>query len=1387
MSGRFVGVGRHLFQHQVLARSFFLLPCQALTRNTIVQTHIRRSSTTAKSQSRQKKHASPIHHIPEVDPEAIITLKAPIKIHVDEKGVALSVMLMQTHIERNNNKFYLMQVLEDENNPYEVVLWSRWGRVGVRGQTYSITKSKDATIKLFKQKFETKTGNSWDDLNNFKACPDKYVVVELGSKNPFVPPKPTQTEQEIPESKLPNKVQKLLALIFSERMMVQQMTQMGLDSKKLPFGKLSTTTIQNGFQALNQIAAELDSANPSQTILSQLSGLFYSFIPHNLGFRRMSDFVISDKIKLQQKVDMLQSLGEMEVAAQMMREARDSDSNSNPVDVHHSQLGCSIAPIPKTSETFQLVEKYVQNTHGPTHNQYTLRVEGVFKLSRSTNTTNTTTDTTNATNTDSTDFSKTLLLPKTSLPMRADAHQREITLQKYIMTSLYDWQATSNSGPAWVLHDGPPYANGQLHMGHLLNKTLKDVVNRYKVMQGYRVHYVPGWDCHGLPIEMKALEQLKGDSRSSLKPLEIRELSRRVAVDAIEKQRSEFIRWGVMADWDTTYRTLDPVYEAHELRVFADLIEKGLVYQALKPVYWSPSSMTALAEAELEYPDNHTSTAVYVTFDIASLEDCQDREVLKAFSNLKAVIWTTTPWTLVANKAICVNPSIEYSVVEHSDAQLIVATALLESLARKLQKEELKVLHTFAGSRLAGAKFQHPFLNQTSVVLQGDHVTTESGTGLVHTAPGHGLEDFIVCRENSIDPYCPVNEKGVFTAEAGALFHGKAVLGEGNVCVLDALRKLHAIPESRVDEKQPEEGSSVAKKEGGLQSGGALLLAEKHSHRYPYDWRTKKPVIFRATKQWFINLQSIEQDVLNAIQDVQTVPDTGKSRLTAAVTTRSEWCISRQRSWGVPLPVFYHNTTGDALVSKEIVDHVADLVSRHERGCDCWWELPVEQLLPPKFAHLAQHYTKGLDTLDVWFDSGVSWRSVLADYNISRADLYLEGSDQHRGWFQSSLLTSVAVTGQAPYKTVLTHGFVLDDSGRKMSKSLGNVIVPSSIVEGDKAKGAPAYGVDVLRLWVAQSDSSKDVTIGREIIQTTSDNLRKIRNIARFLLGNLHDFDPSRDALPYDSLYQADKYLLHILVTTARDITSYYDSLSFHRVCKSMQGLVAEISALFFEISKDKLYADSPNSVKRRSCQTALHYALEVVTKSTAPLVPHTSQDVHSHNPWATATSVFHDAWISSHPEWENSQLFADWQPVLAVKAHVNSLIEHLRQNKVVRTSQEVKVSICVNTSPSSALAAETTTAAANSKRLFDYLTQLNESGELVDVLLVSACSVREVSGGVTETEGEGVVVHCGQDAVALRIAVGVSDKLKCPRCWRHTRTHATQTLCVRCANVLQN
>ena len=765
-----------------------------------------------------------------------------------------------------------------------------------------------------------------------------------------------------------------------------------------------------------------------------------------------------------------------------------------------------------------------------------------------------------------------LCLPKTKFPLRVNPVVQELAIQKAAgFDRLYDWQQgeRDDASKTFTLHDGPPYANGVPHMGHLLNKVLKDIVNRYKLMRGFRLEHRPGWDCHGLPIELKACKDM-----GSATPIEIRTRAADFARQTLTVQREAFKRWGCIGDWDRPYITMDPQYEANQIDVFYRMYERGCIYRGVKPVYWSPSSHTTLAEAELEYRD-HTSRAVYVLFPIASLPGRSE------VGAVEALVWTTTPWTLVANRAICYNPDHRYSLVRVA-GENGCSRRLLLGAESVLRLDSLlgsySVEASFLGSELAGATYcdtldadeaKRPF-------LPGSHVTETDGTGLVHTAPAHGFEDHDIGIEHGLDLSCHVDELGCYTAEAGANLQCLEVLTEGNDVVLSK-----------------------------LQVKGQLFHECPYNHRYPYDWRTKRPVIIRSTRQWFASVRDLKEQAKVALSRVKMHPSVSANRISAMLDARNDWCISRQRVWGVPLPIFYDKQTGEALLTRETVSHVRDLVRSH--GTDCWWERPVEELLPEPLCLEVGRYERGTDTMDVWFDSGSSWATVLPRQS-EPADLYLEGSDQHRGWFQSSLLTSVAVNGRAPYRAVVTHGFVLDSNGNKMSKSLGNVVSPDDVISKE-------FGADVMRLWVASSNYTSDVNIGDAILKQTNDVLQKVRVTLRFLLGNLADFDPATHLVPYPRLSRLDRYLLHLLHCYGFEAALAYDSLTFSRLYNRLVGFVpTDLSAFYFDIVKDRLYCNAAESETRRSSQTVLCHLLEGLCRSVAPVLPHLAEEVAQHH-----------------------------------------------------------------------------------------------------------------------------------------------------------------------------
>ena len=948
-------------------------------------------------------------------------------------------------------------------------------------------------------------------------------------------------------------------------------------------------------------------------------------------------------------------------------------------------------------------------------------------------------------------YKDTVNLPKTKFDMRANAIKREPELQKFWEDhQIYEQLSQNNPGEIFILHDGPPYANGSLHMGHALNKILKDIINKFQLLQGRKVRYVPGWDCHGLPIELKVLQNMKQEERQNLTPLTLRHKARDFALQAVDEQRQGFKRYGVWGDWEHPYLTLKPEYEAAQIGVFGQMVLKGYIYRGLKPVHWSPSSQTALAEAELEYPEGHTSRSIYAAFRMTQ-PGAAVKEVLEPFlPELGVAIWTTTPWTIPGNLAVAVNPELNYAVVqvgtEVPHKYLIVAADLVERLSQTLGTE-LTVKATMLGKELEHSTYQHPLFDRESpVVIGGDYITTESGTGLVHTAPGHGQEDFIVGQRYGLPILSPVDDKGNFTQEAGK-FAGLNVLKDANEAIIQALME-----------------------------AGAMLKEEAYAHKYPYDWRTKKPTIFRATEQWFASVEGFRDEALKAIASVTWIPAQGENRITPMVAERSDWCISRQRSWGVPIPVFYDEATNEPLLTEETIAHVQAIIA--EKGSDAWWELSVEELLPEQYRNNGKSYRKGTDTMDVWFDSGSSWAAVLNQRDGLRypADLYLEGSDQHRGWFQSSLLTSVASNGCAPYKTVLTHGFTVDEQGRKMSKSLGNGIDPMEVIEGGKNQQKdPPYGADVLRLWVSSADYSSDIALSKNILKQLSDIYRKIRNTARFLLGNLHDFDPDKHTVPYEQLPELDRYMLHRITEVFEDVTDAFETYQFFRFFQTVQNFcVVDLSNFYLDIAKDRLYISALDSPRRRSCQTVMAVALENLARAIAPVLCHLAEDIWQYLPYKTPyQSVFEAGWVKLEDEWKKPELAASWTTLRSIRTEVNKVMEQARAEKMIGASLDAKVLLYV---PDEELR----------QRLKALNPQDSLSANRVDELrylfLASQVEVLDSPEAIQKADYK-------LESDKLSVGVVKADGEKCDRCWNYSTRVGTipehPILCERCAPAL--
>ncbi|XP_059450193.1 isoleucine--tRNA ligase, chloroplastic/mitochondrial isoform X2 [Corylus avellana] len=966
--------------------------------------------------------------------------------------------------------------------------------------------------------------------------------------------------------------------------------------------------------------------------------------------------------------------------------------------------------------------------------------------------------------------------------MRANSLVREPEIQKiWDDNQVYKRVVDRNNGGNFVLHDGPPYANGDLHMGHALNKILKDIINRYKLLQNYKVHYVPGWDCHGLPIELKVLQSLDQDARKDLTPLKLRAKAAKFAKQTVQNQMTSFKRYGVWADWSNPYLTLDPEYEAAQIEVFGQMAIQGYIYRGRKPVHWSPSSRTALAEAELEYPEGHVSRSIYAIFRLVNAPTTSSGLLEEFFPDLCLAIWTTTPWTIPANAAVAVSAKLQYAIVEvqslSGDASLsagnkkqrlgnilkeskkpflIVASDLVPTLEAKWGVK-LIVKKLLSGSDLENFRYIHPIDNrECPVVIGGDYITTESGTGLVHTAPGHGQEDYVTGLKYGLPVLSPVDDDGKFTEEAGQ-FSGLDVLGDGNVAVAKYL-----------DEHL------------------SIVMEESYEHKYPYDWRSKKPTIFRATEQWFASVEGFREAAMNAIGDVKWIPPQSENRISTMTSIRSDWCISRQRTWGLPIPVFYHMQSKEPLMNEETINHIKTIIA--QKGSDAWWYMTVEDLLPEKYREKASDYEKGTDTMDVWFDSGSSWAAVLGKRNglSIPADLYLEGTDQHRGWFQSSLLTSVATRGKAPYASVITHGFVLDERGLKMSKSLGNVVDPRAVIEGGKnSKEAPSYGADVLRLWVSSVDYTADMMIGPQVLRQMSDIYRKLRGTLRYLLGNLHDWRADY-AVSYHNLPKIDQHALFQLENFTMNIKVSYEKYQFFKIFQIIQRFViVDLSNFYFDVAKDRLYVGGTTSFTRRSCQTVLAAHMLSIVRVIAPLLPHLAEDAWQNLPFhytiedgSIAEFVFESRWPTLNETWLAfpTKEIGFWTKVLELRNEVNKVLEVARGEKLIGSSLEAKVYL--QTSDTSL-----------ASRLCEMCAANNDADTLHRIFITSQAEVLPslVNELISRIPFSGECLIQGQNKVW--IGVSRAEGSKCERCWNFSPQVGSflehPTLCSRCYNVV--
>ncbi|ODJ52653.1 isoleucine--tRNA ligase [Brochothrix thermosphacta] len=917
------------------------------------------------------------------------------------------------------------------------------------------------------------------------------------------------------------------------------------------------------------------------------------------------------------------------------------------------------------------------------------------------------------------EYKKTLLMPKTAFPMRGGLPNKEPKMQEdWAAMNLYEAVQEKNAGkPTFILHDGPPYANGAIHTGHAMNKIIKDMIVRYKGMSGYSSPYVPGWDTHGLPIEQQLAK--KGVKRKEMSPVEFRELCEKYAREQIDIQRTGFKRLGVQAEWDNPYITLDPVFESNEIKVFGQMAEKGYIYRGKKPVYWSPSSESALAEAEIEYADV-TSPSLYVAFNVKDGKGIVDNDA-------EFVIWTTTPWTLPANVAISVNPAFNYVevAVAVADRKFIVAEGLLPAVSETLGWEETTVVKTFKGSELEYVTAQHPFYDRDSLLIVGDHVTLDAGSGCVHTAPGHGEDDYFASLSYKLEVISPVDGRGIYTDEAPG-FEG-VYYEKANPMIIELL-----------EEK------------------GRLLKLDYFSHSYPHDWRTKKPVIYRATPQWFASIDAFREEILEAIAGVDWVPAWGEQRLHNMVRDRGDWVISRQRAWGVPLPIFY-GENGDAIITKETIAHLVPLFREH--GSNVWFAREAKDLLPEGFTHPSSPngtFTKETDIMDVWFDSGSSHEGVLneRDYLSRPADLYFEGSDQYRGWFNSSITTGVAINGKSPYKQILSHGMVLDGKGRKMSKSIGNTVDPNKIMN--------QMGADILRLWVSSSDYQADVRISDDILKQVADVYRKIRNTFRFLLGNTSDFNPTTDAVAYNKLSEADQYMLATYNRLARQIDEAYNKYEFSTVYRAVNNFVTtDLSNFYLDFAKDVVYIEAEESAARRSMQTVFYTIAKGLTQLLAPLLPHTADEIWSYLEFETAKSVHLTDFELVAETAEQTQLIEKWTRFMTLRDVVQKALEEARNEKLIGKSLMAKVTIYADQATS------------------DLINSINN--DVKQLLIVSDFEVVVGTENAPETATKG-------DNVAVVVTAATGET--CERCRvvkTDVGTHAEHpTLCGNCASIVE-
>ncbi len=919
-----------------------------------------------------------------------------------------------------------------------------------------------------------------------------------------------------------------------------------------------------------------------------------------------------------------------------------------------------------------------------------------------------------------TDYSKTLNLPATEFAMRANLPQREpAMLAEWEASKLYNALMKKNAGkPKFVLHDGPPYANGDIHIGHALNKILKDFIVKYKNMTGYCAPYVPGWDCHGLPAESAIIKQTKLD-RGSLSVSAFRDKCKDFVLSYVDRQREGFKRLGAVGDWENPYLTLKPEFEAKQIEVFGEMAKKGYIYKGMKPVYWCAYDETALAEAEIEYADDPCDS-IYVKFEVTNDIDGRIKNIVGLPEKVYFVIWTTTTWTLPGNMGICLNADYQYSVIKAGNEAYIMATELCEGVMKEAGIEEFETLATFKGRDLEGMVAAHPFLDRDSYVINGAHVTLESGTGCVHTAPGFGAEDFDVWRKYPELPelIVPVDSKGKLTELAGK-YEGLKT-SEANVAILNDIRE-----------------------------SGALLAVKKIVHPYPHCWRCKNPIIYRATEQWFASVKDMTEAAVKACDDIRWTPAWGKERMVSMIRERTDWCISRQRNWGVPLPIFYCADCGKHIINDETIKKLSAIF--REKGSNAWYDMPASELIPegtvcPECG--CKEFTKEKDIMDVWFDSGSSHAAVLEERDEldSPADIYLEGGDQYRGWFQSSMLTSIAARGRAPYKWIITHGWTVDGEGKAMHKSLGNAISPQEIID--------TYGADILRLWVSSVEFTADTKISKDILKQLSDVYRKIRNTARILMGNLGGFNPDTDMVADNDLPDIDKWALTKLNTLIKECRESYENCRFHEVFHAVNNFCTiELSKLYIDISKDRTYVDKTDGFGRRAAQTVMYKTLSAMALIIAPILSFTADEIWKLMPHKSNDNV-QNVILNDMPEAFDDSAFKTaydrYEKLFEYRDSVLFALENARTAKLIGKSLEAKLTISA------------------APELYSFLEAFTED-ELSDVFIVSQTKLTKADG---ETE----------------IKVEQADGEKCVRCWKHSPDSVTvdgDCLCPRCKAIL--